>query len=1035
VNSAFTESVVEEAALDWLRALGYTILHGPDLAPGEPGAERETYGDALLEGRLRAAIARLNPKVPPAVLDDSFARLTAIELPSLVERNRSRHRMLIDGVSAERLDEDGRIVGEPVRVIDFDDPDHNDWVALNQFTVIEAGRNRRPDIVLFVNGLPFAVIELKDATDEQATIWSAHNQLQTYKAEIPSLFDFNEILVISDGVEARVGSLTANREWFLPWGTIEGEDPASNLQPELETVLTGLFDRRRVLVYLRHFITFEDDRGKLRKILAGYHQFHAVNRAIAATLEAASRTGDRRGGVVWHTQGSGKSLTMAFFAGRAVLHPDLANPTILVLTDRNDLDEQLFGQFARCHELVRQTPRQAESAAELRTLLAVPSGGVIFTTVQKFLPDVATRKMPMLTDRRNVIVIADEAHRSQYDFVDGFARHLRDALPGATFVGFTGTPIELADRSTKAIFGDYISVYDIQRAVADKAIVPIYYESRLAKLDLDADEKPRLDAEFQEVTEDEESAAKERLKTKWAALEAVVGTDKRLDLVAKDLVTHFEDRRAAIEGKGMVVCMSRRIAVALYAHIRALRPEWHNDDDSLGALKVVMTGSASDPLDWQMHIRNKPRREKMADRFKNPADPLKLVIVRDMWLTGFDAPSLHTMYLDKPMRGHGLMQAIARVNRVFADKPSGLVVDYLGLANELREALADYTQSGGKGKTVIDQAEAVAVLQEKHDIVGAIFHGFDSSAFHRPPATQRITVLKGALEHVLAQPDGKKRLLTEVSALSRAFALAVPHEEALRMRDDVAFYQSVRAALAKATPTDGAKSRDEMEHAIRQIVSGAILSEGVIDIFAAAGLPKPDISILSDAFLGDIRNLPQKNLAVELLERLLRDDIRVRMRKNLVQSRAFSDILERSLRAYQNRAVEAAQVIEHLIDLAKQVRAARSRGEVLHLTEDELAFYDALEVNDSAVAILGDEALRDIARELVKSVRANTTIDWTVKETVRAKLRVTVRRILRRHGYPPDKQEQATQTVLKQAELLSSDWALEPASTEPAMES
>ena len=1030
MNARFTESTVEDAALDWLHELGYAILHGPELAPGEPAAERETYGDVLLQGRLREALARLNPKVPPAALDDAFARLTAIELPSLVERNRSHHRMLIDGIAAERLDEDGRIVGEPVRVIDFDDPDQNEWVALNQFTVIEAGRNRRPDIVLFVNGLPFAVIELKDATDEQATVWSAHNQLQTYKAEIPSLFDFNEILVISDGIEARVGSLTANREWFLPWRTIEGEDAASNLQPELETVLKGVFARRRLLLYLRHFITFEDDRGKLRKILAGYHQFHAVNRAIAATLEAASQSGDRRAGVVWHTQGSGKSLTMTFFAGRAVLHPDLANPTILVLTDRNDLDDQLFGQFARCQELVRQTPRQAESAAELRTLLAVPSGGVIFTTVQKFLPDVSSRRMPMLTDRRNVIVIADEAHRSQYDFVDGFARHLRDALPGATFIGFTGTPIELADKSTKAVFGDYISVYDIQQAVADGATVPIYYESRLAKLDLDASEKPRLDAEFEEVTEDEESATKERLKTKWAALEAVVGTDKRLDLVAHDLVTHFEARRAAMDGKGMVVCMSRRIAVELYAHIRTLRPDWHNPDDSLGALKVVMTGSASDPLDWQMHIRNKPRREKMADRFKDPVDPLKLVIVRDMWLTGFDAPSLHTMYVDKPMRGHGLMQAIARVNRVFADKPGGLVVDYLGLANELREALANYTQSGGKGRTAIDQAEAVALMQEKHEIVAAIFHGFDSSAFHRPPATQRLAVLKGALEHVLAQPDGKKRLLTAVSALSRAFALAVPHDEALRARDDVAFYQAVRAALAKATPTDGRRP-DEMEHAIRQIVSGAIVSEGVIDIFAAAGLPKPDISILSDAFLGDIRDLPQKNLAVELLERLLRDDIRVRMRKNLVQSRAFSDILERSLRAYQNRAVETAQVIEQLIDLAKQVRAARNRGEELHLTEDELAFYDALEVNDSAVAILGDKALRDIARELVKSVRANTTIDWTVKETVRAKLRVTVRRILRRHGYPPDKQEQATQTVLKQAELLSSDWALEPALPEP----
>ncbi|MBA3291935.1 MAG: type I restriction endonuclease subunit R, partial [Actinobacteria bacterium] len=794
---------------------------------------------------------------------------------------------------------------------------------------------------------------------------------------------------------------------------------------ELEVLIRGLLTPERLLNYLRHFVVFEDEAGEVAKKVAGYHQFHAVNRAVDAAVAASRPDGDKRAGVVWHTQGSGKSLTMAFFAGRLVLEPALENPTVVVVTDRNDLDDQLFGTFARCAELLRQDPVQAEDGTHLKRLLSVAAGGVVFTTIQKFLPDEGGARIPLLTNRRNVVVIADEAHRSQYDFIDGFARNLRDALPNATFIGFTGTPIELSDRSTPAVFGDYIDVYDISRAVEDGATVPIYYASRLARLDLPDAEKPRVDAEFEEVTEGEEISLKEKIKSKWAALEALVGTEKRLSLVAADLVEHFERRTDALEGKAMIVCMSRRIAVELYEELVRLRPSWHGATDAEGALKVVMTGSASDPLPWQPHIRSKSRREALARRFRDPDDQFRIVIVRDMWLTGFDAPSLHTMYLDKPMRGHGLMQAIARVNRVFRDKPGGLVVDYLGVADQLRRALTDYTEAGGTGKTAIDQEQAVAVFRERYEVVAALFHGFDRSNFSTGTPTERVSVLPAALEHVLAHEDGRERLLASVGALSKAFALAVPHEDVLALRDEVAFFQAVRAALPKGG-IEGRRGPAEIEHAVRQIVAGAIVSNEVIDVFAAAGLPRPDISILSEEFLAEVRELPQKNLAVELLRKLLTDEIKTRSRRNLVESRAFSEMLEKSLRKYQNRAIETAAIIEELIELAKEIREASERGEKLGLSDDELAFYDALETNDSAVAVLGDETLRTIARELVGTVRRNTTIDWAEKESVRAKLRLIVKRILRRHGYPPDKQEKATRTVLEQAELLSAAWGVEP---------
>jgi len=1046
VSPAFSESVIEQAALAWLESLGYLILSGPEIAPEEPAAERDNYGQVVLEYRLRQALARLNPQVPTDALEEAFRKLTRPDSPSLVANNHVIHKYLVEGVPVEYQRADGSIGGDLVRVFDYDDPENNEFLAVNQYTVVEDQHKRRPDVVLFINGLPIAVIELKNAATENATIWSAFNQLQTYKRQIPSLFAFNEAMVISDGVQARIGTLTADREWFMPWRTIEGETLADTKLPQLQVVLEGVFQKRRLLDLIRHFIVFEDvGGGVLVKKMAGYHQYHAVNVAVQETVRAClppperhlqvregdgsyfakghpdAKPGDRRVGVVWHTQGSGKSLTMAFYAGRVVLHPAMENPTLVVITDRNDLDDQLYGTFARCHELLRQPPVQAQSRANLRELLTTASGGVVFTTVHNFFP-ADGGDYPLLSSRRNIVVIADEAHRSQYNFIDGFARHMREALPNAAFIGFTGTPVELTDKNTRAVFGDYISIYDIERAVKDGATVPIYYESRLAKLELAEAAKPLLDAEFEEATEGEEVEHKERLKTKWAQLEALVGTEKRLKLIAEDLVKHFETRLEALAGKAMIVCMSRRICVDLYKAIAAIRPDWHHADDNAGNLKIVMTGSASDPAEWQEHIRNKPRREELAKRFKDPKDPFNVVIVRDMWLTGFDAPCLHTMYVDKPMRGHGLMQAIARVNRVFKDKPGGLVVDYLGLADQLKYALANYTQSGGKGQTTIDQAEAVAVMLERYEVCCGIFHGFDWTQWKTGGPQERLSILPAAQEHVLAQEDGKNRFVKAVSDLSKAFALAVPHEKALEIRDDVAFFQAVRSVLTKSTG-DGRRSPEEIELAIRQIVSKAVSSDEVIDIFAAAGLKKPDISILSDEFLAEVRGMPQRNLAVEMLRKLIEGEIRARGRKNIVQARSFAELLGAAIRKYQNRAIETAQVIEELIRLARDMREATRRGEELGLTEDEVAFYDALEVNDSAVSVLGDETLRLIAQELVKSVRNSITIDWTVRENVRAQMRVIIKRILRKYGYPPDKQARATELVLEQAEVLCQDWS------------
>lgn len=1024
---SFTESSVEQVVLDILGDLGYKIAYGPDIAPVPEGTspERQSYVDVVLVERLRSAIDRFNPKIPNEAKEEAIKKIRRTESQNLLVNNQQFHKMLVDGVDVEYRDGE-RVVGDKVWLCDFKNFKNNEFLAVNQFTIIENNNNRRPDVILFINGLPLLVIELKNPADENATSQSAFKQFQTYKAQISSLFNYNEILVVSDGLDTRAGTITSDWERFLPWKTIDGKSKAPKAVPQIEVLLKGMCDKKVLLDLIRNFIIFEQEKDsknnviKTAKKVAAYHQYHAVNKAVEATIKAAQVRGDKRCGVVWHTQGSGKSLIMAFYTGKLVLTMD--NPTVVVLTDRNDLDDQLYGTFCGCQQILRQEPVQAGSREKLREYLKVASGGIVFTTIQKFLPEEKGDTYPLLSERRNIVVIADEAHRSQYDFIDGFARHMRDALPNASFIGFTGTPIEKEDRNTIAVFGDYIDIYDIEQAVEDGATVRIFYESRLAKLELKEEEKPKIDPDFEEATEGEEVAKKERLKTRWARLEAIVGSEKRIKQIAQDIVKHFEERQQALDGKAMIVCMSRRICIELHNEIIKLKPEWYQKDDDKGVIKVVMTGSASDPVEWQEHIRNKERRRDLGDRMKDSSDPMKIAIVRDMWLTGFDVPCLHTMYIDKPMTGHGLMQAIARVNRVYKDKPGGLIVDYLGIAAELKKALSEYTESGGTGKPTFDQEEAVKIMLEKYEVVCGLFHKFDYKRFFTASVRDKMSIIAMAEEHVLSQKNGKEICLKYVSDLSKAFALSVPHAEALKIRDDVGFFQALRARLVKFETTAG-KTEEELDSAIKQIISKAVASDEVIDIFAAAGLKKPDISILSDEFLAEVKGMPHKNLAFELLKKLLDDEIKLRKRKNLIQGRSFAQMLEEAIRKYQNKAIEAAAVIEELIELARKMREANKRGEELNLREDELAFYDALEVNDSAVKVLGDETLRQIAKELVETVRSNVTIDWMLRESVQARLRVMVKRILRKHGYPPDKEKKATDTVLAQAELICKDWA------------
>lgn len=1060
-----SEAQLEAALLGQLGALGYTCVSDELIGPDGKQPEREAYDEVVLRKRLIEAVARLNPTLPPEAQADAVRRITQSELPYLLDENRRIHGLLTEGVGVEYYAEDGTIAAGQVRLLDFDTPSNNDWLAVQQFVVVAGQVMRRSDVVVFINGLPLVVIELKAPGAENATLAGAFNQLQTYKQQIPALFRSNALLVTSDGLSARVGSLSADLERFMPWRTTDGRAIEAKGSPEMGTLVEGVFEQRRLLDLMRHFTVFGETGSGLVKIVAGYHQFHAVKKAVVSTLRASKQSaqaedpavyglpsvdnqpaGDRKVGVIWHTQGSGKSLLMAFYAGMLVAEPRMENPTLVVLTDRNDLDDQLFATFAMCKDLIRQTPVQAEDRDHLRSLLNRASGGVIFTTLQKFAPQPGETEFPILTDRSNVVVIADEAHRSQYGFkakvggktgeiAYGFAKYLRDALPKASFIGFTGTPIEAADVNTPAVFGHYIDVYDISRAVEDGATVPIYYESRLARIELDPDEKPRVDAEIDALLEDEDEPGAERIKQKWSTVEALVGSDKRLALIAADLVRHLEDRLAALDGKAMVVCMSRRICVALYDEIIKLRPDWHSDDDTAGALKIVMTGAASDPAAWQQHIGNKARRDLLAKRARDPQDPLKLVIVRDMWLTGFDAPCMHTMYVDKPMQGHGLMQAIARVNRVFRDKPAGLIVDYIGIAQSLKSALAQYSKPD-QDKTGIDEAQAVAVMLEKYEIVRDMFHGFDYRTAMDGTPMERLAMMAGAIEWILdkqqqwaaAEKTGEAKKLAQrrfadgVLALSRAFALAGSSDEARGIRDEVGFFQAIRAALVKSAAGTGT-TRQDRELAIQQIVSRAVVSTEIVDILAAAGIQTPDISILSDEFLAEVQQLEKKNLALEALRKLLNDSIRSRTRTNVVETRAFTERLESAIARYHANAITTAEVLQELIKLAKDIRAARQRGEESGLSAEEIAFYDALAENDSAVQAMGDDALRLIAHELLTSLRENASVDWAHRESARARMRVLVKRILRKYGYPPDLQDEAVQTVLQQAEALSAAWA------------
>jgi type I restriction enzyme R subunit len=1024
-----TEDHVELQSIEWFKDLGYDYACGYNIAPDGETPERTDYRSVTLKDRLLASLKRLNPEIPQSAIDAAFAQLSNPNIPALMSCNRQVHSWITKGVKVV-YHEGNQEVGKQLKIIDFENPENNDWLAVNQFTIHGVKQNRRPDVLVFLNGLPLAVIELKNVADAKADIWAAYNQLQTYKTDIPDLFNYNTCLVISDGIYARLGSLSANEERFMRWRTIDGVDvDPLGQHRELETLIKGLFDKRVFLNYLRYFCIFEDDKTVIKKI-AGYHQFHAVQAAVESVVIASGKGGTKKGGVVWHTQGAGKSIEMACLAGRLISEPRLENPTLVMVTDRQDLDGQLFGVFANAGELLGETPKQANSRSELREhLMNRPSGGIIFTTIQKFGLDADEDKFPVLTDRHNIVVIADEAHRTQYGFkakIDGesgaikygLAKSLRDALPNATFLAFTGTPISHDDRDTQAVFGEYVSIYDIQQAVDDGATVPIYFESRLAKINLDHSALPTIDEEVEDILESEtaDEREKERAKSQWSALEAVVGTDARLQVVAEDLIKHYETRSQTQPGKAMIVTMSRDICVRLYNKIVELRPDWHSDDHMQGAIKIVMTASASDKAYLQPHHTNKAQKKDLEKRFKNPEDPLKIVIVRDMWLTGFDAPCLATMYIDKPMQGANLAQAIARVNRVFKDKPGGLVVDYIGIAPQLKEALATYSAARGKGRPTIDSSEALRILKEKIQVARDLLHPVDWSAFRK----NALALIPECLDHVLEQEDGKRRYADTVLQMTKAFALCGTLDEALELSPEVAFHQAVRAPLIK----DGAgdtRQRKDIDYELRQLVSQAVVGDGVSDIFKLAGLQSPDISILSDHFLNEVMKMPQKNLAVELLQRLIKDEVKSKFKTNVVKQRKFSDLLEKSLGRYSNRAVEAAQVIEELIAMAKQFQADLSRRESHNLTDEEEAFYDALAQNNSAQELMGEEVLVEMAREVAKKLRENLTVDWAVRDSVRAKLRILIRTLLRKYRYPPDQQNDAVDMVLRQAEVISED--------------
>lgn len=1040
---SFTEDLVEQAALGVFADLGWDFADPLVIGPDGKEKARGSYGEVFLRDVLAEAAQRLNPDIPQEALDTAIKQLTISETPSLIEENRRIHRLLVDGVDVEYRRPDGSIKGDKVRLIDFENVSNNVFTVTNQFTVVEGGYNRRPDVVAFINGLPVAVIELKNAASENATISDAFNQLQTYKEQIPSLFRTNAALITSDGLLARIGSLSAGEDRFMPWRTVTGaqDDFTPEGPREMDTLLRGVFQPAYLLQLIRDFTVFGDKGDGPFKIIGGYHQFHGARKALASAIDAASEDGDRKVGVIWHTQGSGKSFLMAFFAGLLVRSKELGNPTVVVLTDRNDLDDQLFGTFSVCKDLLRQTPEQVQSRDDLRGKLDRQSGGVIFSTLQKFSPEVGEEDFPLLSDRRNIIVLADEAHRSQYGFDAklnaatgtrryGYAHYVRQAIPNASFAGFTGTPIEAADVNTPAVFGQYVDIYDVSRAVEDKATVPIYYESRLARVELEQQKLPEIDAAVDALFDDESLSEQEKAKASWSSVERLVGAPLRLAKVAEDIVSHFEDRIEAMDGKGMVVCMSRKICVDLYDQIIKLRPDWHSESDTEGTVKIVMTGSASDPLEWQQHIGNKSRRDHLAKRARNTEDPLKLVLVRDMWLTGFDAPSMHTMYIDKPMRGHGLMQAIARVNRVFKDKPGGLVVDYIGIGQNLKSALQNYTATD-RDQTGISEDEAVAALQEFVEQCREFFHNHDYSLGISGSPQERLLALANALEWALDRqkqkadqkddPKEKRKELNHfqelVSNLSKAFALASASEYAQDVKEEVGFFQAVKAGLTKTAPKSKMSAKDK-EFAVSQLMSEAIADASIVDVLSVAGMKSPEISVLSDEFLADIQDMKQKNLALEALRKLLAGEIKSRQKQNVVEAKAFSERLEAAVARYHANAITSLEMIQELVDMAKELSASAQRGEELGLSAEELAFYDALSMNDSAVEAMGNDKLRVIAHELVEQLQKNVTVDWHLKESARAKLRVLVRRILKKFGYPPDLAPAAINTVLSQAETL-----------------
>lgn len=1032
-----TEDHLEQQCLAWFQELGYTHVFAPQLDSDGTSPERTDFRQVILTGRLRSALQRLNPDVPASTIESAVLQLANPNVPGLLASNRNFHRWMTQGLPITYMDGNQQ-VGIRLKVIGFDDPAANDWLVVNQLAIQGSKHNRRPDVVVYINGLPLAVIELKNPADEKADIWAGFNQLQTYKQDIPDLFTPNVLLVISDGIQARLGSLSADRERFQRWRTIEGEnhlDPLGNHR-DLETLVRGIFDKGRLLEFVRHFCLFEED-GQIIKKIAAYHQFHAVRAAVESVVKASRPDGDKKGGVVWHTQGAGKSIEMACLAGKLLTDPRLENPTLVMVTDRQDLDGQLFGVFAGAGDLLGESPKQADSRQELRELLGNrPSGGIIFTTIQKFATEPDEDKFPALTERHNIVVICDEAHRTQYGFKGrfdtktgeikyGLAKALRDALPQATFLAFTGTPISQDDRDTQAVFGRYVSVYDIQQAVEDGATVPIYYESRLAKLALKEPLLPQVDEQVDDLFSDEDDIpAAERAKSRWAALEALVGAEPRLKQVAADLVAHFEQRSRTQPGKAMVVAMSRDICARLYDAIVALRPEWHDDDPKKGAIKVVMTASASDEQYLQPHHTTKQQKKDLEKRFKDPADPLKIVLVRDMWLTGFDAPCLATMYVDKPMKGANLAQAIARVNRVFKDKPGGLVVDYIGIAPQLKEALATYTASKGKGAPTIDTSEALRILKEKLQVARDLLHPIDWSGFNDPKTA--MALLPNCVAHVLGLSDGKKRYCDTVLAITKAFALCGTLDEAMALTDEVAFLQAIRAPIIKGDGAEGdGATPKNVDFELRQLLSESLVADGITDIFKVAGLQKPDLSILSDQFLAEVSKIPQKNLAVELLQRLLREEVQTRFKTNVVKQKRFSELLQASLNKYANRSIEAAQVIEELIAMAKQFRDEAEKVESMGLSVAEVAFYDALANNQSAHDLMGDEVLMKMARELAEKLRGNLSIDWQYKENVRARLRTMIKALLKRYKYPPDQEAAAIELVLQQTEMISEEWSRE----------